>query len=77
LEEGTYFLGVDAYDSEGALLTKPRRIDPSTTVVDRGLVGATLACDSGRSWHGIDVVFATATNAKDVQGRAIRATEIA
>jgi len=28
LEEGTYFLGVDAYDSEGALLTKPRRIDP-------------------------------------------------
>ena len=28
LEEGTYFLRVDAYDSEGALLTKPRRIDP-------------------------------------------------
>lgn len=27
LEEGTYFLRVDAYDGDGALLTKPRRID--------------------------------------------------
>lgn len=27
LEEGTYFLRVDAYDTDGALLTKPRRID--------------------------------------------------
>jgi hypothetical protein len=33
LEEGTYFLRVDAYDAEGALLTKPRRIsedDPNS-----------------------------------------------
>ncbi|MEA2919060.1 MAG: hypothetical protein QOJ15_11141 [Bradyrhizobium sp.] len=28
LDEGTYFLRVDAYDAEGALLTSPRRIDP-------------------------------------------------
>lgn len=28
LEEGTYFLRVDAYDGEGALLTSQRRIDP-------------------------------------------------
>jgi hypothetical protein len=28
LDEGTYFLRVDAYDLEGALLTTPRRIDP-------------------------------------------------
>jgi hypothetical protein len=28
LDEGTYFLRVDAYDAEGALLTTPRRIDP-------------------------------------------------
>lgn len=28
LDEGTYFLRVDAYDSEGTLLTTPRRIDP-------------------------------------------------
>jgi len=27
LEEGTYFLKVDAYDPDGALLTKPRRAD--------------------------------------------------
>jgi DNA phosphorothioation-dependent restriction protein DptH len=27
LEEGTYFLKVDAYDPDGALLTKPRRVD--------------------------------------------------
>jgi hypothetical protein len=27
LEEGTYFLKVDAYDADGALLTKPRRVD--------------------------------------------------
>jgi hypothetical protein len=27
LEEGTYFLRVDAYDGDGALLTRPRRID--------------------------------------------------
>jgi len=27
LDEGTYFLRVDAYDAEGALLTTPRRID--------------------------------------------------
>ena len=28
LDEGTYFLRVDAYDGDGALLTTPRRIDP-------------------------------------------------
>ncbi|MGL3104615.1 hypothetical protein [Bradyrhizobium sp. BR 1432] len=28
LDEGTYFLRVDAYDAEGTLLTTPRRIDP-------------------------------------------------
>ena len=28
LDEGTYFLRVDAYDAAGALLTTPRRIDP-------------------------------------------------
>ena len=28
LDEGTYFLRVDAYDSEGALLTTTRRMDP-------------------------------------------------
>lgn len=28
LDEGTYFLRVDAYDSAGALLTTPKRIDP-------------------------------------------------
>lgn len=28
LDEGTYFLRVDAYDGAGALLTTPRRIDP-------------------------------------------------
>jgi len=28
LDEGTYFLRVDAYDAEGAVLTTPRRIDP-------------------------------------------------
>lgn len=28
LDEGTYFLRVDAYDGEGALLTTPQRIDP-------------------------------------------------
>ena len=27
LEEGTYFLKVDAYDADGALLTKPRHVD--------------------------------------------------
>ncbi|MFO0570174.1 MAG: hypothetical protein U0263_31310 [Polyangiaceae bacterium] len=27
LEEGTYFLRVDAYDADGGLLTKPRRVD--------------------------------------------------
>jgi hypothetical protein len=36
-----------------------------------------LVCDSGRSWHGIDVFFAIATNAEGVQGRAIRAIEVA
>ena len=29
LEEGTYFLRVDGYDEEGAVLTQPRRLDPS------------------------------------------------
>lgn len=28
LEEGTYFLRVDAYDGEGAILTTPKRVDP-------------------------------------------------
>lgn len=28
LDEGTYFLRIDAYDSEGTLLTTPKRIDP-------------------------------------------------
>lgn len=29
LEEGTYYLKVDAYDADGAILTKPRRVDES------------------------------------------------
>ncbi|MGK4004028.1 hypothetical protein WMF31_15450 [Sorangium sp. So ce1036] len=29
LEEGTYYLKVDAYDAEGAQLTRPRRVDES------------------------------------------------
>lgn len=29
LEEGTYFLKVDAYDQNGALLTEPRPVDPA------------------------------------------------
>jgi hypothetical protein len=29
LEEGTFFLRVDGYDADGALLTKPRRVDES------------------------------------------------
>src|SRR5271157_1563581 len=45
-----------------------------TTVVDRRLVVAIRAYDSDSSWRGIDVVFAIATNAGDVQRRAIRAT---
>jgi hypothetical protein len=32
------------------------------------------AFDSGSTWPGIDVVFATGANAAGVQGRAIRAT---
>ncbi|NNC16695.1 ATP-binding protein [Corallococcus exiguus] len=28
LEEGTYYVKVDAYDGEGALLTRPRRVNP-------------------------------------------------
>jgi len=46
----------------------------STTVVDRALAAAIRAFDSGSAWLGIDVAFATGTNAADVQGRAIRAT---
>jgi DNA phosphorothioation-dependent restriction protein DptH len=29
LEEGTYYVRVDAYDQDGAVLTQPRRIDPN------------------------------------------------
>src|SRR5690606_6770841 len=29
LDEGTYFIRIDAYDAEGALLTTPQRIDPN------------------------------------------------
>lgn len=29
LEEGTYFIRVDGYDEDGAVLTQPRRLDPS------------------------------------------------
>src|ERR1035437_9358368 len=47
---------------------------PSTTVVDRMQAGLIRACDSGSTWLGIDVVFATGTNAAGVQCRAIRAT---
>jgi hypothetical protein len=50
-------------------------ITPSnTTVVDRMQAGLIRACDSGSTWLGIDVVFATGTNAAGVQCRAIRAT---
>jgi hypothetical protein len=53
------------------------RIDmTSTTVVDRVGAEANRAFDSGSTWLGIDVVFATGTNAADVQDRAIRATAI-
>jgi hypothetical protein len=48
----------------------------STTVVDRVGAEANRAFDSGSTWLGIDVVFATGTNAADVQDRAIRATAI-
>ena len=47
---------------------------PSTTVVDRMQAGLIRAFDSGSTWPGIDVVFATGTNAAGVQCRAIRAT---
>jgi hypothetical protein len=46
----------------------------STAVVDNRLVFANLAFDSGSTWRETDIVFATGTNAGDVQGRAIRAT---
>jgi hypothetical protein len=36
--------------------------------------GLIRAFDSGSTWPGIDVVFATGTNAAGVQCRAIRAT---
>jgi hypothetical protein len=49
-------------------------IEPNTTVVDRMQAGLIRACDSGSTWLGIDVVFATGTNAAGVQCRAIRAT---
>jgi hypothetical protein len=49
---------------------------PNTTVVDRVGAEANRAFDSGSTWLGIDVVFATGTNAADVQDRAIRATAI-
>lgn len=32
LEEGTYFLKVDAYDADGALLTKPRNVEDDPTL---------------------------------------------
>ena len=46
----------------------------STTVVDRVQAAVNRAFDSGSTWLGIDVVFATGTNAADVQVRALRAT---
>jgi beta-glucosidase len=49
---------------------------PNTTVVDRVGAEANRAFDSGSTWLGIDVVFATGTNAADVRDRAIRATAI-
>jgi len=36
----------------------------STTVVDRVQVKANRAFDSGSTWLGIDVVFATGTNCR-------------
>src|ERR1019366_1050955 len=48
--------------------------DPSTTVVDRMRAEAIRAFDSGSTWPGIGVVFATGTNAAGVQCRATRAT---
>ena len=48
----------------------------NTTVVDRAMAAVSRAFDSGSAWLGIDVVFATGTNAADVQDRAIRATAI-
>jgi len=45
----------------------------STTVVDRRSAESIRAFDSGNTWRGIDVVFATWTNAADVQCRATRA----
>ena len=49
-------------------------VAPSTTVVDRALAALNRAFGSGSTWLGIDVVFATGTNAADVQVRAIPAT---
>ena len=46
---------------------------PSTTVVDRGETELIPAFDSGMSWRGIDVVFASGTNAAGAQCRATRA----
>src|ERR1019366_8427980 len=46
----------------------------STTVVDRMRAEAIRAFDSGSTWPGIGVVFATGTNAAGVQCRATRAT---
>jgi hypothetical protein len=51
-----------------------RSSDPSTTVVDRMRAEAIRAFDSGSTWPGIGVVFATGTNAAGVQCRATRAT---
>ena len=45
----------------------------STTVVDRRETELIPAFDSGMSWPGIDVVFATRTNAAGAQCRATRA----
>jgi hypothetical protein len=49
---------------------------PNTTVVDKWMEFANLAFDSDSAWRETDVVFATGTNAANVQGRAIRATAL-
>jgi hypothetical protein len=49
------------------------KASPNTTVVDRRSAESIRAFDSGSTWRGIDVVFATRTNAAGVQCRATRA----
>jgi len=74
-----YFIPAQRIRREAPLRRSPERVtgagqDISTTVVDSALAAVNRTFDSGSTWLGIDVVFATRTNAADVQVRAIRAT---